>query len=120
MGKSSIANQFGWGPRSATAVELGRRVREQRRRRGLTQSALGHPLSRGYVSALESGATLPSLGTMLLLAQRLGVTVGELIDGTTGTTPASYTLANEPQQANTTARRAKRPRPHDRRADPQG
>ncbi len=97
MGKSSIAKQFGWGPRSPAAVELGSRVREQRRRCGLTQSQLGHPLSRSYVSALESGATLPSLGTVWLLSQRLGVTVGQLIDGLNGGDRESYIRVNESQ-----------------------
>ncbi len=97
MGKSSIAKQFGWGPRSAAAVELGHRVREQRRRCGLTQSQLGYPLSRSYVSALESGSTLPSLGTVWLLSQRLGVTVGQLIDGLNGGHRESYIPVNECQ-----------------------
>ena len=97
MGKSSIAKQFGWGPRSSTAIELGIRVRESRQRRGLTQRELGHPLSRGYVSALESGLTLPSLGTLWLISQRLGMTPGELMDGVNRSATASYTLVHESQ-----------------------
>ncbi len=97
MGKSSIAKQFGWGPRSPAAIELGHRVRAYRQRRGLTQQELGHPLSRSYVSALEGGATLPSLGTVWLLAQRLGVTVGDLIDGVNGADSTSYTEVNGDQ-----------------------
>lgn len=120
MGKSSIAKQFGWGPRSETAIEVGKRVREQRRKRGLTQSELGHPLSRGYMSALESGATLPSLGTVWLLAQRLGVTVGDLIDGANGSSLESYTLVNEPQTKDASTRRTQRARAHHRSANPQG
>ena len=120
MGKSSIAKQFGWGPRSATAIELGKRVREQRRRRGLTQSELGHPLSRGDVSALESGATLPSLGAVWLLSQRLGVTVGELIDGANRTEPESYTVVNEPHTENANSGRSQRARARHRSANSEG
>jgi len=120
MGKSSIAKQFGWGPRSATAIELGRRVRESRWRRGLTQGELGHPLSRGYVSALESGWTLPSLGTLLLLSERLGVTVGELLDGVNSSATRVYTPVHEPQTTNQGRGRRKRTRAQDRDPHPAG
>jgi transcriptional regulator with XRE-family HTH domain len=78
-------------------MELGSRVRIERRRRGLTQSELGHPLSRSYISALENGSTLPSLGTLWLLSDRLGVSVAELIDGATGCGRQSYTPVNGSQ-----------------------
>ena len=117
MGKSSIAKQFGWGPRSSTAIELGNRVRESRRRRGLSQGELGRPLSKGYVSALESGLTLPSLGTLWLLSERLGMTVGELIDGVNERATESYTRIHEPHPANESARRPKRARTQHRSAD---
>ena len=115
MGKSSIAKHLGWGPGSPTAIELGRRVRDQRRRRGLTQSQLGRPLSRGYVSALESGLTLPSLGTLWLLSERLGVTVGELIDGATSSDTGSYTAVHDPSADSKIARGPRRAGPHHRR-----
>ena len=104
MGKSSIAKQRGWGPRSVTAVELGRRVRAWRLRRGMTQGELGRPLSRAYISALENGLTLPSLGTLLLLSERLGVTAGELIDGVNQGSNPSYTLAHDVEAANQSSR----------------
>ncbi len=118
VGKSSIAKHFGWGPRSPTAVELGRRVRVRRRRLGLTQSQLGQPLSRSYVSALESGATMPSLGTLWLFSQRLGVTVGELIDGVNRSDPGSYTAGDEPSADRHIAPRPARARPGHRGPNP--
>lgn len=120
MGKSSIANQFGWGPRSATAIELGSRVRESRRRRGLTQTELGYPLSKGYVSALESGLTLPSLGTLWLLSERLGVSVGELMDGVNTNTTESYTLVHDPQTADHSTHRPARARAQHRGSNSEG
>ena len=112
MRKSSIAKHLGCGPGSPSAVALWERVREQRRRRGLTQSELGHPLSRSYVSALEKGLTLPSLGTLWLLSDRLGVSVAELIDGATSSGRTSYTSVNDSQ----TGDDANAPRPRSARA----
>lgn len=81
MGKSSIAKQLGRGPSSATAVELGERIRRRRIEVGLTQSALGAPLSKGFVSAVEHGRALPSLGALCLFADRLEVSLGVLLQG---------------------------------------
>jgi transcriptional regulator with XRE-family HTH domain len=65
-------------------MELGRRVRERRRAVGLTQSELATPLSRGFISAVENGQALPSLGALWLFAARLGIGVGDLVDGVDG------------------------------------
>ena len=81
MGKSSIAKQLRAGAGSVAALELGRRVRERRLEIGMTQSELATPLSRGFVSAVEQGQALPSLWSLWLFAARLGVGVGNLVDG---------------------------------------
>ncbi len=59
---------------------MGRRIRARRRSLGLTQAELAAPLSKSYVSAVEHGRVLPSLRTLRLIASRLGVGVGELVD----------------------------------------
>jgi transcriptional regulator with XRE-family HTH domain len=41
--------------------------------RGLTQASLGAPLTRAFVSAVESGKTVPSIAALALLADRLDV-----------------------------------------------
>ena len=51
---------------------------------GMTQASLASPLSRAFVSAVEKGLTLPSLGTLWLFAARLGTGVGDLVDGVNG------------------------------------
>ena len=54
------------------------------------------------MSALENGTTMPSLGTLWLLAERLELTVGELLDGVNSGDPVSsaavksYTADHEP------------------------
>ena len=53
----------------------------------MTQTQLGHPLTRGFVSAVEHGRCLPSLPVLALFAGRLGVSPSELLD------PVNYELA---------------------------
>ncbi|MFJ1601397.1 helix-turn-helix domain-containing protein [Streptomyces sp. NPDC088261] len=53
---------------------FGRRVKELRRARGLSQAALaGDELSTGYLSRLESGARQPTERVIAYVAERLGV-----------------------------------------------
>jgi transcriptional regulator with XRE-family HTH domain len=60
---------------------LGRRVREARVRRGLTQLDLAQAaeLSVAYVSLIERGGRNPPLTTVASLARALGVGVTELV-----------------------------------------
>jgi transcriptional regulator with XRE-family HTH domain len=46
---------------------------------GLTQEALGAPLSKGFVSAVEHGRAVPSLPALRLMTGRLGVPLGEFL-----------------------------------------
>jgi transcriptional regulator with XRE-family HTH domain len=55
------------------SVAIGRELRRQRRAKGLTQASLGSPLTRGFVSAVERGRTVPSIAALVLLADRLDV-----------------------------------------------
>jgi transcriptional regulator with XRE-family HTH domain len=68
-------------PESAS-VAFGRRVRELRRERGISQDALAdatsiHPTAIGRI---ERGAREPRLTTILRLARGLGVRPGEILD----------------------------------------
>lgn len=92
MRKSSISVQRGQGAGSAVAIELGRRIRAARESRGLTQSQVGCPLTKSYVSAIERGTTLPSFGALLLLAEHLGLEPADLVVGVNrcATVPYSF------------------------------
>jgi transcriptional regulator with XRE-family HTH domain len=59
--------------REALAVTL----RRHRLARSMTQGALGHPLTRAYVSSVESGRTVPSLPALRLMVMRLDMTLAE-------------------------------------------
>ena len=99
MGKSSISKHLGRGAGSAFALALGDAVRTRRRRLGLTQLELGHPLSKGFVSAVEHGRTLPSLGAIHLIAERLELPLHELLADVNDRLSEVYTPAHE-QPAN--------------------
>jgi transcriptional regulator with XRE-family HTH domain len=73
MRKSSIAKHWRAGPGSPLSLAIGRELRRQRRARGLTQASLGTPLTRGFISAVERGRTVPSIPALVLLADRLDV-----------------------------------------------
>lgn len=61
--------------------ELGRRIREARLARKLTQSeVVGDFITRNMLSQIESGAAAPSMRTLEYLAQKLSVPVSRLIE----------------------------------------
>jgi len=77
------------------AVALGDRLRESRRRAGITQSELGFPgCSPGYISRIEAGARVPSLQILRKLAERLGVSEKFLLSGTQPGRNVTSTLAD--------------------------
>ena len=112
MQKSSISKLLDRGPNSSFALSLGRAIRERRRARGLTQTQLGDPFTKGFVSGVEHGRSLPSLRALTFMAERLNVPVSELLDEVKRGLPPVYTGADENQhhqnqpamQANATPR----------------
>lgn len=61
---------------------LGGRIRALRTTRGWTQSDLaGENLSTGYVSRIESGTRRPTMKVLRELAERLGTTTEQLLNG---------------------------------------
>jgi transcriptional regulator with XRE-family HTH domain len=68
-------------PKGNTMLQrLGRRIREERDKRGMTQQALADKtgLSRGFIARLETGRHDPSATTLAKLARALRVDVGDL------------------------------------------
>ena len=105
MRQSSIAKQTGRGPGSPLAIELGSEIRRRRQALGMTQRELGEPLTRGFVCLVEQGRSLPSLGALCLFAERLGTTVGELVEGVNGLATMAYTQEHERYHAPRPGRR---------------
>src|SRR3954453_4103768 len=75
----------------STRRRLGAEIRRRRVATGLSQRALGTPMTRAYVSAVELGRVCPSLPSLVLFARRLGVPVSQLLatldDGSDPTGP---------------------------------
>ena len=65
---------------SALAHSIGSRIRERRRRAGLSQQRLAEGrYTKAYISALETGAAKPSMAALNFIAGRLGTTAAELL-----------------------------------------
>jgi transcriptional regulator with XRE-family HTH domain len=79
--ESSIAKQTRAGPGTALSLAIGREIRRHRRAQGLTQASLGAPLTRGFVSAVECGRTMPSIPALALLADRLEIPLDAFFSG---------------------------------------
>jgi transcriptional regulator with XRE-family HTH domain len=82
-------------PKHAAARAIGAEIRRRRVALGLTQSQLGEPFTRSYVSALERGHCLPSLPALLTIAARLGAPAGELLATVNPSWSVVYTRARD-------------------------
>ena len=61
-------------------MNIGKKIKELRTEKLMTQSELaGTEITRNMLSRIENEAALPSLGTVLYLAERLGVPAGYLL-----------------------------------------
>ena len=105
MFESSISKLSDLRPNSEFALALGQAIRDRRRAKGLTQSELGHPFTKGFVSEVERGRSLPSLRALTFLADRLDVPVSELLGEVKNGLPGVYTARDEDQHAPSTAGR---------------
>ena len=56
---------------------IGQVLREARRRQGLTQEQLAQPFSTAFVCSVELGNTMPSLPSLAILLERLGISMSE-------------------------------------------
>lgn len=88
------------------AAALGARVRELRTAAGLTQTQLGAPMTRSFISAVEHGRALPSLRALLLISARLAVSPAELLRQVKWDWRSAYTAADDRDQE-TTPRQAR-------------
>lgn len=83
--------------RARPTQDLGRRIREARLARNMTQSELADGIfSMSYISAVERGQIRPSLGALERLAQALQVPADELLRNQGGEAPAPRVRAEAP------------------------
>jgi transcriptional regulator with XRE-family HTH domain len=74
-----------WNAAVQEAELFGRRLRELRKERGLTQEALAEAadLSGNYISDLELGLKVPSLTILVRLSKALDIATSELVSNFT-------------------------------------
>lgn len=61
-------------------MDIGKKIKKLRTEKLMTQSELtGEEITRNMLSRIENGAALPSLGTVIYLASKLGVPAGYLL-----------------------------------------
>ncbi len=66
----------------ALALTIGRRIRALREEAGLTQEALAYTSelgSKGHLSNIEAGLVMPTVATLKVIADGLGVLVADLV-----------------------------------------
>lgn len=84
-------------------MSVGERVRNLRKLKGMSQAELaGDLFNRSYISMIESGATIPPVETLQLLATKLEVNLDDLLDP-----PTSPKASREPYHKLLQAKRCK-------------
>lgn len=63
------------------AAKIGKRIQQLRKQQGLTQEKLAYEAgfkSKGHLSGIEKGLVFPTLATLTLIADRIGVEILDL------------------------------------------
>ena len=79
MRTSTIAKHRTGGRDSAFATALGREIRQRREALGLTQASAAGPLTRAFMSSVESGRLTPSLPSLLIIARQLNTSAATIL-----------------------------------------
>jgi hypothetical protein len=77
---STIAKHTTAGRGTSFARVLGAEIRRRRVAMGLSQDSVGRPLSRAFLSSVESGRSVPSLPSLLMIARRLNSTGASILE----------------------------------------
>jgi transcriptional regulator with XRE-family HTH domain len=74
---------------------LGSELKRRRLAAHLSQGEMSAPMTRAYISQLESGRTLPSLPALIVLAERLGTSADEILKSVNQTLSVEYPDGHE-------------------------
>jgi transcriptional regulator with XRE-family HTH domain len=80
MRMSTIAKHTIAGHGTSFSRALGAEIRRRRMAMGLSQDSVGKPLSRAFLSSVESGRSVPSLPSLLMIARRLNSTGAAILE----------------------------------------
>lgn len=95
MGKASITNLLPNGRAMAIRRGLGHELRRRRLAAHLSQDEVSTPLTRGYVSQVERGQTMPSLPALIVMAEHLGTSADEVLREVNRTLSEEYADGHE-------------------------
>jgi len=95
MGKASITNLLPLGRDQDVRRGLGRELRRRRLAAKLSQDQASGPLTRAYLSQVESGRTMPSLAALIVLAEQLGTSADEVLRGVNIALNSEYSPRHE-------------------------
>jgi transcriptional regulator with XRE-family HTH domain len=90
MGKASITNLLPDGRDRRLRASLGSELRRRRIAAHLSQDEVSAPLTRGFVSQVERGRTMPSLPALIVISERLGTSADEVLRSVNQTLSAEY------------------------------
>jgi transcriptional regulator with XRE-family HTH domain len=76
-------------------ASLGLELRRRRLEANLSQASVSAPLTRAYISQVESGRILPSIPALIVLAERLGTSADEILKSVNRTLSLEYPDAHE-------------------------
>jgi transcriptional regulator with XRE-family HTH domain len=79
MGKASITNLLPNGRATRFSASLGSELRRRRLAAQLSQDEMSPPLTRGFISQVELGRTMPSLPALIVMSERLGTSADEVL-----------------------------------------
>ncbi|MGK2850373.1 MAG: helix-turn-helix domain-containing protein [Candidatus Limnocylindrales bacterium] len=92
----SIIHQH--SPSSSLAAAIGHELRRRRTAAGLSQTAVGAPFTRSFVSAIEHGRAIPSITALAVLLEHLRVDFDEFFSGVQTDMTAVYTRGHGDRQ----------------------
>jgi hypothetical protein len=95
VGKASITNLLPMGRARDLQVGLGSELRRRRLAANLSQDQASGPLTRAYLSGVESGRTMPSLAALVVLADQLGTSADEILRGVNMALNSEYSRGRE-------------------------
>jgi transcriptional regulator with XRE-family HTH domain len=90
VGKASITNLLPNGRAGRFSESLGSELRRRRLAARLSQDEISRPLTRGFISQVETGRTMPSLPALIIIAERLGTSADEVLRSVNQTLNSEY------------------------------
>ena len=94
MGKASITNLLPDGRAGRFSTSLGSELRRRRLAARLSQDEMSSPLTRGFISQVELGRTMPSLPALIVISERLGTSADEILKAVNQTLNSEYAVGH--------------------------